>query len=202
MATGENANTATERFPASGRITGWLVVATGAVMVGTGLYDFDKSTDLITAVGLLIAIAGWVGLLRPAVWADQINLVLRGSFTTTRVPLAGIESVALGKYLEVRAGAHTFTNMSMSGKSGSWERPTAARDARNRATNASPVTAHDLVMGKLHGAINGGRLRAKVTQDSNEQYELGQQSIREVDSLPATLVCVGVLALLLALLIN
>lgn len=201
MSSPQNADSGIDRMPVSGRFTGAVALVTGVVMIGTGLWDFDATTDLITSLGLLLVILSWVVLMRPAVWADREDLVLRGSFTTTRIPLAGVDSLRLGNYLEVDAGGSTYTNASLSAKDSPGRRPTA-RGATRAPGPGAGVSVHDLWLGRLQEMTRGGRARAGVSQDSPEQYALGQQARREVEILPATLVCVGVAAVLLALLVN
>ena len=66
------------------------------------------------ATGGLLAIAlAWVTALRPRVWLEEGWLALRGSFSTVRLPLAGIQSVVVQQVLVATVDDKRYANPSV-----------------------------------------------------------------------------------------
>lgn len=91
--------------PTSGTIVGWLGVGCGAVMLvlSTGVLAGGFSVPGFVG-GLLLAAAAWIAMLRPRVGLTADEVVMRGMFSTTRLPLAGVESVVVRQVLAVWVG--------------------------------------------------------------------------------------------------
>lgn len=91
-----------ERFPpTNGRALGVFGLLLGlGFAVGAPVTDIDGAWVWST-VGLLVVVLMWSGLLRPVVLVEGDDLVLRNMLDTVRVPLAAIDTVAVGQVLAV-----------------------------------------------------------------------------------------------------
>lgn len=91
-----------ERFPpTNGRVLGVLGLLLGlGIAVGAPAAGIEGAW-VWSAVGLLVAVLMWAGLLRPVVLIEGDELVLRNMLDTVRVPLAAIDTVAVGQVLAV-----------------------------------------------------------------------------------------------------
>lgn len=101
-----------ERFPAtSGRFSGVLGLVLVTVFLVLSLLAWDPGTPLGVAIlSLLGAVLIWAVLLRPAVWTTHRDLVLRGIFHTTRIPLAAVDDVIVTQVLAIRVGERRYTS--------------------------------------------------------------------------------------------
>jgi len=105
-----------ERFTVwSSRIVGvlGLVALAGFALLGvTGVGgDFHPAAYAVCG---LIGVLVWVAVLRPAVAIEGDRLVLRNPLSTTRIPLAAIEQVAIRRWLAVLVGDRRYTNAGIS----------------------------------------------------------------------------------------
>jgi hypothetical protein len=105
-----------ERFTVwSSRIVGvvGLMALAGFVLLGvTGVGgDFHPAAYAICG---LIGVLVWVAVLRPAVAIEGDRLVLRNPLSTTRIPLAAIEQLAIRRWLAVLVGDRRYTNAGIS----------------------------------------------------------------------------------------
>jgi hypothetical protein len=105
-----------ERFTVwSSRIVGvvGLMALAGFVLLGvTGVGgDFHPAAYAICG---LIGVLVWVAVLRPAVAIEGDRLVLRNPLSTTRIPLAAIEQIAIRRWLAVLVGDRRYTNAGIS----------------------------------------------------------------------------------------
>jgi hypothetical protein len=105
-------NSARQRFQATnGRVTGWIGLGAAAVVLVLALVDFDSGTPLVAALGALLGgLVVWMVMLRPALWTEADDLVMRGIVRTDRIPLASIDKVAVGQVLAVSAGGHRYVS--------------------------------------------------------------------------------------------
>lgn len=99
-----------ERFrPTSGRVSGFVGLATAAVVLVLALASGDSGTPVgVAIVAVLGGVLVWAALLRPALWATRRDLVLRGIFHTDRVPLVAIDRVRATQVLTITAGDRTL----------------------------------------------------------------------------------------------
>lgn len=91
----------------SGRVSGWLGLATGVVIVLIGAFQ-ASAAGIVT--GLLVVLLTWAVLLRPRVGADDTELLLRGIVSTMVLPLASVETVIIRQVLAVRADGHRYVS--------------------------------------------------------------------------------------------
>ena len=101
-----------ERFaPTSGRISGVVGLITAGVVLILAVLDWDAGTPLgVGILSLLGALLVWSALLRPALWVTSRELVMRGMFSTTRVPLAAIDTVVVTQVLAVKIGDDRYVS--------------------------------------------------------------------------------------------
>jgi hypothetical protein len=101
-----------ERFtPTSGRFTGVVGLITAGVIVIIAVRDWDAGMPL--GVGILTvlgAVLVWAAMLRPALWVTSRDLVLRGMFSTRRVPLAAIDTVVVTQVTTVKVGDQRYVS--------------------------------------------------------------------------------------------
>ena len=105
-----DARSAVERFHATnGRASGYLGLAVGVAVLALAIAGWSTGRALGVAIlavlGLLLV---WVVMLRPAMWATERDLVVRGMYRTDSVPLASIDKVAVGQVTAVTAGDQRF----------------------------------------------------------------------------------------------
>jgi hypothetical protein len=101
-----------ERFtPTSGRFSGVVGLLTVGAILVVAVLDWDAGTPLgVGILAVLGAILVWSALLRPALWVTSRELVLRGMFSTTRVPLAAIDTVVVTQVLAVKVGDSRYAS--------------------------------------------------------------------------------------------
>jgi hypothetical protein len=105
-------DTVVERFqPTSGRLSGYLGLATAAFVLVLLAFEWSSGTPLgVAIVTLFGAVLVWAAMLRPAVWITRRDLVLRGMFQTDRIPLAAVEKVVVTQVLAVFAGGQRYVS--------------------------------------------------------------------------------------------
>jgi hypothetical protein len=97
--------------PTNGRVTGWIGLVAAAAVLVLAVADFDSGAPLVAALGALLgALVVWMVMLRPALWTEGDDLVMRGIVRTDRIPLAAIDKVAVGQVLAVSAGGHRYVS--------------------------------------------------------------------------------------------
>lgn len=195
-----------ERFSAtSGQIMGPFVILFGlAVTVGACL-NFNRGTDAVAALGLLLAALGWASMVHPALWVTPQYLVMRGMTSTTRIPLAAVESYAVRQTLVVHAG----NKRHLSSVLGRKRRRRLMPDAAGRMEAPEPeakkpheIDAIDHFEQRLGDFTETARAAAGVRAGSAAQLDLGREGVRRtVDLVPALVVFVP-LALLVAAVLN
>jgi hypothetical protein len=94
----------------SGTISGWMGVAAGLVAAVLGIIG---SAPIWVPLGLAIALVCWLILLRPRVGIEPHDLILRGTFSTARIPLASVRTIVIRQMLVVNVGERRFTNPSI-----------------------------------------------------------------------------------------
>jgi hypothetical protein len=99
-----------ERFHATnGRVSGYLGLAATAVIFVFAVVARDAGRPLGVAIlALLGALLVWVVMLRPALWATDRDLVVRGVFHTDRIPLAAVDKVAVGQVTAITVGERRY----------------------------------------------------------------------------------------------
>lgn len=203
-------DTVVERVQSTnGRVSGALGLAVaGAVLV---LAALTRDAGLPLGVGIVAALGAvlvWASMLRPAVWTTGHDLVLRGMFSTYRVPLAAIERVEVAQVLMVTAGGRRFASpvvgysarqlmkgrRQRAGQTGgvfSFERPAFAEP---EVANPAPPEASShqaFVEARLNHLAQDARDRRGIRSGSPEQAALAAD-IRRTWAWPELIAC-GVL---------
>jgi hypothetical protein len=108
----DDATAVVERFaPTSGRVSGIVGLITAGVILVLALIAGETGTPLgVAIVAVLGGLLVWASLLRPALWVTAHDLVLRGMFSTHRVPLAAIDTVVVTQVLAVKVRDHRYVS--------------------------------------------------------------------------------------------
>ncbi|MFC6341892.1 hypothetical protein ACFP8W_07890, partial [Nocardioides hankookensis] len=164
-----------ERFaPTSGRISGIVGLATAGVILVLALIAGETGTPLgVAIVAVLGGLLIWAALLRPALWVTSRDLVMRGMFSTQRVPLAAIDGVVVTQVLAAKVGDHRYVSPVI----GYTVRQTIkakARDGRNPSGSApAPTNEHQaFVEARIDFLAQDARDRLGIRKGSPEQAAL------------------------------
>lgn len=124
-----------EFAPTSGRVTGVLTLVLGAAAVVVTLVSPEGYPPPVAAGGLLACALGWAAVLRPRVWLEDGELVLRGMLSTVRLPLAGVQSIVVQQVLVATVDDKRYANPGV-GRSRfrAMRRPRTTRDLAMTAT--------------------------------------------------------------------
>jgi hypothetical protein len=161
-----------ERFaPTSGRVSGIVGLITAGVVLILAVLDWDAGTPLgVGILSLLGALLVWSALLRPALWVTSRQLVMRGMFSTTRVPLAAIDTVVVTQVLAVKVGESRY----LSPVIGYTVRQTMKAKV-GRASSGDASAAHDhqgFVEARIAHLARDSRDRLGIRKGSPEQQAL------------------------------
>lgn len=164
-----------ERFaPTSGRISGIVGLATAGVILVLALIAGETGTPLgVAIVAVLAGLLIWAALLRPALWVTSRDLVLRGMFSTQRVPLAAIDSVVVTQVLVAKAGEHRYVSPVI-GYTVRQTIKSKARDGRG-PTSSAPSATNDhqaFVEARIAFLAQDARDRLGIRKGSPEQQAL------------------------------
>jgi hypothetical protein len=185
--------------PTTGRVMGVLGVVT-ALFLG---FMFAISGSAGVAVPgviacVLAAVLVWASMLRPGVSATQDDLTMRTLFETVTIPLAGIDTVMVRRYLLVRAGGTKYicpaigrslrktvrSELKWSGSSSQLVSPGSAVSndpsviAASEAKRTGDIDYADFVEERIKHLAASARARRGIEERSEEEYELGQQAVR------------------------
>lgn len=189
----------TRFHPTSGRISGGVVIAVCVGVIVLTVVQPGGTAFLVAAIAALVAVIAWAAMLRPAVSMGRDTLRMRGMFSTTALPLASIEEVALRQVMAVRAGERRYVSPALG-------RPLrkirAADRGRSKPKAASEVEYADLVDDTIRSAMESARARAGVGLLSDEQFLLATGVRRRPDPLPIALLTLAALAVLIAALMQ
>jgi hypothetical protein len=190
-----------ERFTVwSSRVVGalgLLVVAVFMLLGVTGVGgDYHPAAYAISG---LIGVLVWVAVLRPAVAIEDERLVLRNPLSTTRIPLAAIEQIAVGRWLAVLVGDRRYTNAGISRTRRQGMRDDQRGDVTGEAI--SQLSYGAIVERRIHKRAEDARTVQGIRLYSEEQAALASEVRRdwawpEIAAL-AVLAVASVVALLL-----
>jgi hypothetical protein len=193
--TEQHPDTAVERFPAtSGRLSGVLGLVLVSVFLVLSVVAWDPGRPLGVAIlSVLGAVVIWAVLLRPAVWTTGTELVLRGMFHSTRIPLAAIDDVVVTQLLAIRVGDRRYTSPAI----GYTARQNTKRRLKGRSSDLpraeETLVAQAFVESRIRHLAQDTRERTGVRPGSPEQAALAAQ-VRRTYAWPE-LGAVAVLAL-------
>jgi hypothetical protein len=185
------------RFRATnGRVTGVLGLAACAVVAAV----LATSGSSHLAVSGFLGCAGaavlvWAAMLRPRVSASATELRMRTMFTDISIPLASIDTVVVRRYLLVRSGGTKYICPAISRSLRKTVRaelkwsggqqvlgpglPDAGRLGAVETEAAShQVDYPDFVEQQIEQLANHDRAARGIQPRSEEEYELGSQTVR------------------------
>lgn len=127
-----------ERFHATnGRISGYVGLGCAALILVFAIAAWDTGRPLGVAIlALLGGLLVWVVMLRPALWATDHDLVMRGMYRTDRIPLAAIDRVAISQVTSVTVGERRYVTPVI----GYTARQTIKQRGAARNPDAKPAT--------------------------------------------------------------
>lgn len=183
----------------SGRLTGLLGLATTAFI---GVMFVVSAPPHVAVPGVIAcafaAVLLWGAMLRPDVTVVHDDLRMRNLFETVTIPLAGIDTVMVRRYLVVRAGGVKYvcpaigrslrktvrSEMKWSGGSQLTPGVSFPSDssvlATSQAKRQGEIDYSDFVEQRILHLAVAARVKHGIEERSEEEYELGQQSVRRV----------------------
>jgi hypothetical protein len=171
VASADHGDVRVERFVRNGGtvmpILGGIVVV--AFIVGWAV-DRDGVPLWVPALALLIGALLYTSTVRPRVMIRGHDLVLRNMVSTTVIPLAAVDQLAVRQVLAVRVGdqRHVCSGVGRS-----------FRQAMKATALEPAVNYADFVEIRLQELVNEDRARRGVKRFSAEADELGEQVRRE-----------------------
>jgi hypothetical protein len=189
-----------QRFrPTNGRAMGVLGIvlcaALGAVFVTSASPATAVPATLACAFAALLV---WAAMLRPNVAATSRELRMRTMFETVEIPLASIDTVLVRRYLLVRSGGRKYicpaisrslrktvrSEMKWTGGGGNLLMPGVAADGGARSSVAQDtgdqrdVAYPDFVEQQIQQLARNDRSARGIEERSEEEYDLGSQTVR------------------------
>jgi hypothetical protein len=188
--TGQSGATVEKFAPNGGTVITVLggLVALGFVVVWVA--DMDVVPSWVPAVALLGAVVLYTSTVRPRVLVVGHDLVLRNMLTTTHLPLASIEELAVRQVMAVRAGGKRYVCSGVGRPLRQAMKGSAIQRAREemgglpaeaaKATVEPGMNYADFVEIRIQELVNEDRLRRGVNRFSPEADELATQVRRDV----------------------
>lgn len=104
------ASAVTERFPATnGQVSGYVGLAVTLGILALAVLPWETGRPVGVAIlALLGTLLVWAAMLRPALWATERTLVMRGMFHTDEIPLGSITRVAVSQVVAVSTGEKRY----------------------------------------------------------------------------------------------
>jgi hypothetical protein len=183
----------------TGRVTGILGLVTCAFLAVMFVVSASPAVAVPGVIAcLLVGVLVWASMLRPGVSATSEELTVRTLFETVTIPLAGIDTVVVRRYLVVRAGGTRYicpaigrslrktvrAEMKWGGGSSQLLSPGSAVGNDSSVIAASDVGRKgeidyaDFVEQRIQHLAAADRGRRGIEERSEEEYELGQQAVR------------------------
>lgn len=202
----------------TGRVTGVLGLVMSAVVGALFVVTEPPKVAALGALGCaFVAVLTWAALLRPRVTATPTDLELRTMFEDATVPLAGIDTVLVRRYLLVRAGGVKYicpaigrslrktvrTEMKWQGNSQILAPGLQPGDklAAPTEVKSKELEYADFVETEIMRRAGRERIRLGIEERSEEEYELGSQAVRRRAWLEIGALVVLALAFVVTLLI-
>lgn len=181
--------------PTSGRIMGSLAVAVAVGLVVIAVADSSDVPAPLVSGAILFGVLAWASMLWPAVSVTADHLVLRTMVEHQHLPLAAIESVAVGQVLAVRVGDKRYVSTAISKP---WKKALVARRRADRAKQSGKAPADvpyaDYVEAEIRRRMDHAREATGVALLSDEQLALAAGVTRRPAWLPIGFLTASVLA--------
>jgi hypothetical protein len=185
----EASDPAVEKFaPNGGLLTAVVAGLVALAFIAAWAIDIHRVALWVPAVALLGALVVWISTLRPRVRVRNHELVLQNMLTTTYLPLASIEEVAVRQVMAVRAGGKRYVCAGVGRSLRSALKGSAAERARAQMGGLRGELAQvhepgmhyaDFVEIRVKELVNEDRMRRGVKKYSAEADELAGQARRE-----------------------
>jgi hypothetical protein len=206
----EASDPAVEKFsPNGGTVTAVVGGLVALAFILAWAIDIHRVALWVPGLALLGAAVVWISTVRPRVRVQNHELVLQNMVTTTYLPLASIEEVAVRQVMAVRAGGRRYVcsgvgrSMRAALKGSAVERSREHLGGlRGELAKVKEPGMHyaDYVEIRVQELINEDRMRRGVRKYSPEADELAEQVRRELAwpaigalAVTALLVVVGVI---------
>lgn len=202
----EASEPAVEKFaPNGGTVTAVVAGLVALAFILAWAIDIHRVALWVPALALLGGAIVWMSTVRPRVRVENNELVLQNMVTTTYLPLASIEEVAVRQVMAVRAGGQRYVCSGVGRSMRSALKGSSVEHARQQVGGLRGELAKvpepgmhyaDFVELRVRELINEDRMRRGVKRYSPEADELAKQ-VRREPSWPA----IGVLAVVAVLLV-
>ncbi|MEN8704909.1 MAG: hypothetical protein ABF306_02120 [Nocardioides marinisabuli] len=172
--------------PTSGRFLGVVGLLVCAGVVAIGLLDRDSGIGVTSiALAVLVGVLVHGSMLKPVVRATDDELEMVNLFETVRLPLAGVETVAVRQVLAVLVGDKRYVSPAV----GRTFRQALRKPRSTRELAMTPVPGEglvaeegmnyaDFVEDRLRELAAQARSRHRVKLGSSEQAALAAQVVR------------------------
>jgi hypothetical protein len=177
-----------ERFrPTSGRFTGIVLLVSAIAVASLSVLRRDHVIAEVGAAALFLAVVAWAVTLRPRISLVGDRLELRGVVDTVRIPLAGIEELAVRQVLAVRAGDRRYVSPAlgrtrrqlMKVKAGAISLTDNDPDTDPNSKVAAP-SYPQFVEDRIRQRVDAAREASGLARGSAEQVALGSQVTRSM----------------------
>jgi hypothetical protein len=179
-----------EKFaPNGGTLTAVLAALVALAFVLAWAIDIHRVPLWVPGVALLGAVVVWISTVRPRVRVENHELVLQNMLTTTYLPLASIEEVAVRQVMAVRAGGKRYVCAGVGRSLRQAMKGSAVERAREQMGGLRGELARvrepgmhyaDFVEIRVQELINEDRMRRGVKKFSAEADELATEVRREL----------------------
>jgi len=203
----EASDPAVEKFaPNGGTVTAVVAGLVALAFILAWAIDIHRVALWVPAVALLGAVVVWISTVRPRVRVQNHKLVLRNMVTTTYIPLASIEEVAVRQVMAVRAGGQRYVCAGVGRSLRSALKGSAVETAREQLGGLRGELAKvrepgmhyaDYVEIRVQELVNEDRMRRGVKKFSPEADELAKQ-VRRVPDWPVIAALAGAVVLVVA----
>jgi hypothetical protein len=178
-----------EKFaPNGGTLMAVLAGLVALAFVAAWAIDIHRVALWVPALAVLGAVVVWISTLRPRVRVQNHELVFQNMLTTTYLPLASIEEVAVRQVMAVRAGGKRYVCAGVGRSLRQAMKGSAVERAREQMGGLRGELAKvrepgmhyaDFVELRVQELINEDRMRRGVKKFSPEADALGEQVRRE-----------------------
>lgn len=144
----------------------WGILALFAAAVVIVLDLLDGWHLAVLAGALLFALLSYVAIIRPRVGVQDGDLVLHHMYSTQRIPVAAVETVSVGRTLEVTAGGRHYISAAVGRTLRQAFKGSGPRDPQKNYA--------DFVEDRVLWHASDARQAAGIQQDSPEQFALAE----------------------------
>lgn len=207
--------------PTNGRVMGALGLALCVVVAVAVAVSESPRVAVPWVLGCaFLALLMWSAMLRPSAAATLTDLHLRSVFASATIPLASVETVVVRRYLLVRSGGRKYIcpaisrslrktvrrEMKWSGRQfmlpGASEERIAGGRLQTEAPDQNELSYPDFVEQQIAQLAANDRARRGIEERSEEEYELGSQTVRRVAWAEIAVLAVLAAAFVVALVIG